>query len=151
MSDELDDDLDNEGGSQLVKDLRSQLKAAKKQADEAKAEAEQFRAAQRKASVSDLLTAKGVKPGLARFYDGEPTEEAVTSWLAENADLFGVTVEDEVDSDLAASAAKISQASANAPIPKIGSREAIMAQLSGAKTRADLDAAYAAAGIKFDA
>lgn len=138
MSDEFDDDLDgdDEAGSQLVRDLRKQLKAAKKEAAEAAAIASEFRAAQRQTSVAEALKAKGADPRFAEFYAGEDSsEEAVNAWITSRADLFGIDTSDPVDEGTARAAAAISQASANAPAPNLGTPADLNARLAGAKSR----------------
>lgn len=146
MSDETDvfDDTDD-GGSNLVKDLRKQLEAAKKAEREARAKADEYEAAQRKASVAQLLEAKGARAGLAKFYTADDSsEEAVNAWITENAELLGISV-DDTDDETAAQAAAISRASASAPPTKIGSIQDHMSRIAGAKTYAEYEAAVAAA------
>lgn len=101
MSDTFDyddfDQFDGLQGNDLVSALRKQLKAAAKD-NKALKEA----SAADKATIADLtgkvngvtlesvLREKGAKPQLAKFMkDVEPTEEAVSAWLAENGELFG--------------------------------------------------------------
>lgn len=88
---EYDNYTDNENeddagdGSQLVKDLRKQLNAAQK-------ELKQFRTEKRSTTVSDVLSKRGINPKVAALIpaDVEPTQEAVTAWLDEFGDVFGV-------------------------------------------------------------
>jgi len=146
MTDDFDDDdLDNEGGSQLVKDLRKQLKQAKKDRDDLAAIAEQFKAEQRKAAVSEALKARGARPELAKFYTGdEASPEAVTAWLTENAELFGIPAETTPeDAQRQAAAERISSATATAPIQSLGTEQDLQYEIAHAKTREEWAAAKA--------
>lgn len=83
---DTEQDIDETGdGSQLVKDLRKQLNAAQK-------ELKQFRTEKRTSTVSDVLSKRGINPKVAALIpaDVEPTQEAVTAWLDEFGDVFGV-------------------------------------------------------------
>lgn len=145
MSDDFDDDdLDNEGGSQLVKDLRKQLKQAKKDRDELAALADQFKAEQRKTAVSEALKARGARPELAKFYTGEEASpEAVTAWLTENADLFGIPAETTPEeTQRQQAAARISNATSSTPVQSLGTEQDLQYELAHAKTREELNAVY---------
>lgn len=90
--DVFDDDDGVQQGSNLVRDLRKQLR------DKAKAEKtlnDQLAAAKQKLrenAVSSVLTAKGVKPKVAKLIpsDVDPTEEAIEKWLGEFGDVFNI-------------------------------------------------------------
>lgn len=120
----LDDfEDDNSDDSNLVKNLRKQLAAAKKEAAEAAKIAQEFQAERRKATVADALAAKaGDDPAerarlskLAKFYTNEDASaEAVESWLSENAELFGIDTSSADDGALQQAAA-INTATAQAP------------------------------------
>lgn len=97
--DEYDDNDGHDGGSDndspLVKDLRRQLRAAKKETTELTDKVAKLEAGSRERSVKDVLTAKGVRPGIARFVPKDVTDEAdIVKWLEENADDLGITLED---------------------------------------------------------
>jgi hypothetical protein len=91
------DDNDYGDGNDLVSQLRRALKAKDKEAKEAQAKVEELTKTNaelsgkvRGVSLSEILKAKGAKPAMAKFMtDVEPTEDAVTAWLAENGELFG--------------------------------------------------------------
>lgn len=149
---EYDEDIDNDGDvdeSTLLRDLRKQLKAAKKEKDERDAELARYRADQRKASVADVLKERGARPELAKFYTGEDSsKEAVASWIEENADLFGISrAEDEPDPVVAAAASAISRATAEAPQVKVGSIPDHFQRIASAKTREEYEAALKAVGL----
>lgn len=121
MPDEIDED--DEGGNNTVKTLRDQLKAKDKALTAAAAELEEFRATKRQSAIAKALSAKSAKPELAKFYpaDGDTSDEALNTWLEENAELFGITPTTEVDPATRQNAQAISTATANAPATKIGS------------------------------
>jgi glutamyl/glutaminyl-tRNA synthetase len=135
VSDEFDDDLENEdeGGSQLVKDLRRQLKAIKKENADLAQVANEFKTQQRQSSVTKALEARGANTKLSKFYTGEdPSPEAINAWIEENADLFGIPEpETDADAETAAQAARISQAAARTPAPvNPGSQADLFARLN---------------------
>lgn len=121
MSDEIqfEDDDDQGDGSNLVKDLRKQIKAFQKQLQDANTEIEGFRREKRASSISSLLEAKQASPKLAKFVardlEGDVTEESVASWLEENGELFGWQPQGAVPDDEAQQAALISQATSTTP------------------------------------
>ena len=105
--DEEDDDLetDNEAqfdGSDLLKKLRKAKRADEKRIKELTEQLEGFSKAQRESTVKSILEQKGVNQKAARLIlkdlDGEFSEESVSNWLDENADLFGIEVSQRPDS-----------------------------------------------------
>ena len=104
--DEDDDDLDtNESGldgSDLLKKLRKAKRADEKRIKELTEQLEGFSKAQRESTVKAILEQKGVNQKAARLVlkdlDGDFSEEAVTNWLDDNADLFGIEVSKKPDS-----------------------------------------------------
>ena len=105
--DEEDDDLDTDNeaqmdGSDLLKKLRKAKRADEKRIKELTEQLEGFSKAQRESTVKDILEQKGVNQKAARLVlkdlDGDFSEEAVTNWLDENADLFGIEVSQRPDS-----------------------------------------------------
>jgi hypothetical protein len=105
--DEEDDDLDTENeaqmdGSDLLKKLRKAKRADEKRIKELTEQLEGFSKAQRESTVKAILEQKGVNQKAARLVlkdlDGDFSEEAVTNWLDENADLFGIEVSQRPDS-----------------------------------------------------
>jgi glutamyl/glutaminyl-tRNA synthetase len=145
MPDEYDDDtdFDNEDGSQLVRDLRKQLKAIKKERDDLASVAEQFQTEQRKRSVSEALKAKGAEK-YAKFYTSEDSSpEAIDAWVSENADLFGIEIPSAEDDETATAAARISQATARAPQQTLGTPNDLMNEMLAANTPAEWKAVQA--------
>ena len=104
--DEDDDDLDTDNeaqmdGSDLLKKLRKAKRADEKRIKELTEQLEGFSKAQRESTVKSVLEKKGVNQKAARLVlkdlDGDFSEEAVSNWLDENADLFGIEVSQKRD------------------------------------------------------
>jgi hypothetical protein len=105
--DEDDDDLDTDNeaqmdGSDLLKKLRKATRADEKRIKELTEQLEGFSKAQRESTVKSILEQKGVNQKAARLIlkdlDGDFSEESVTNWLDDNADLFGIEVSQKPDS-----------------------------------------------------
>ena len=105
--DDEDDDLDTideapMDGSDLLKKLRKAKRADEKRIKELTEQLEGFSKAQRESTVKSILEQKGVNQKAARLIlkdlDGDFSEEAVSNWLDENADLFGIEVSQRQDS-----------------------------------------------------
>jgi hypothetical protein len=104
--DDEDDDQDTEtdtpmDGSDLLKKLRKAKRADEKRIKELTEQLEGFSKAQRESTVKSVLEKKGVNQKAARLVlkdlDGDFSEEAVSNWLDENADLFGIEVSQKPD------------------------------------------------------
>ena len=100
--DDEDDDLENEpfagDGSDLLKKLRKAKRADEKRIKELTEQLESLSKAQRERTVKEVLEAKGVNAKAARLIlkDLEDVnEESVSNWLGDNADLFGIKVEQQ--------------------------------------------------------
>lgn len=87
---EWDDEDDND--SNLVKQLRAQLKEAQKTKGELEKEIGMLRPQVRATSLKSVLSEIGVNPKIAALLpsDVEPTKEAVSEWLKEYGELFNV-------------------------------------------------------------
>jgi len=99
--DDLDDD-DSGDGSNLVKQLRKQLRAKDKELVKITSAVKKMADASRKSTLSDLLKAKGVNEKAAVFIpkDVEATEEAISAWIDEYKDVLNLTPNpDEEGSD----------------------------------------------------
>lgn len=107
--DDEDDDLDTieeapMDGSDLLKKLRKAKRADEKRIKELTEQLEGFSKTQREAIVKSVLEKKGVNLKAARLVMkdlDDINEESVSNWLDDNADLFGLTVNED--------ASKISQ------------------------------------------
>ena len=87
-----DDDFDTNDGGDLVKQLRKATKAKDKELAELKAQYESLAKANRERAIKDALASRGVNSKIAAFIpqDIDPTEESVSKWLEDYADVFGV-------------------------------------------------------------
>jgi len=86
--------------SKGIASLRKEFEKLQKQLAERDAEVTTLRTEKRQGSVVDALKAKGLSEDkaakTAKFYSGDDaSEEAVGKWLTENADVFGVTSEQQ--------------------------------------------------------
>jgi hypothetical protein len=96
-----DDDFDFEDGPQdVVKQLRKVNRTLEKRLKELEQEATSLKTQTRQRTVKDVLTAKGINPKVAAFVpqDLDASEEAVTNWLNEYGDVFGVKSGEESES-----------------------------------------------------
>ncbi len=97
--DDADDDGNDDGGTpqgapqgQLPKQARAHLRSVEKERDELKQQLAEYKAGARKSTVKSVIEAKGYDPRIAAFLPNEveASEDAVTKWLGEFADLFAV-------------------------------------------------------------
>ncbi len=101
--DEEDDDLDtqeqyNGDGSDLLKKLRKAKRADEKRLKELTEQLESLSKVQRERVVKEVLAKKGVNEKAARLVLkdlDDVNEESVSHWLDDNADLFGIKVQQE--------------------------------------------------------
>jgi len=87
-----DDDFDTDSsGNDLVKQLRKQLKAKEKELSEKESALSNLSKTQRERAIKDALASRGVNSKIAAFIpqDIDPTEESVSKWLEDYADVFG--------------------------------------------------------------
>jgi hypothetical protein len=97
--DDEDDDLDTieeapMDGSDLLKKLRKAKRADEKRIKELTEQLEGFSKAQREAIVKSTLEKKGVNQKAARLVMkdlDDISEDSVSNWLNDNADLFGLS------------------------------------------------------------
>jgi hypothetical protein len=90
---EDDDDFTTEDTSNdLVKQLRKASKQKDKELNELRAQFDGLNKAQRERAIKDALAARGVNGKIAAFIpqDIDPTEESVSKWLEDYADVFGI-------------------------------------------------------------
>jgi hypothetical protein len=87
------DNLDDDSGSNVLKELRKAYKAKEKQVRELEEKLTEISTASRRNTIEGVLTNAGVDTRIARFIPDEVTSaEGVQEWLSENGDLFGVEV-----------------------------------------------------------
>jgi hypothetical protein len=85
-------------GSDLLKKLRKAKRADEKRIKELTEQLEGFSKTQREATVKSVLEKKGVNLKAARLVMkdlDDISEESVSNWLDDNADLFGLTVNED--------------------------------------------------------
>ena len=92
---EDDDDFTTDDSSNdLVKQLRKASKQKDKELNELRAQFESLNKSQRERAIKDALASRGVNSKIASFIpqDIDPTEESVSKWLEDYADVFGIEV-----------------------------------------------------------
>ena len=90
---EDDDDFTTEDTSNdLVKQLRKASKQKDKELNELRSQFESLSKGQRDRTIKDALASRGINPKIASFIpqDIDPTEESVSKWLEDYADVFGI-------------------------------------------------------------
>ena len=143
-----DDDLDLEDQPQADANGPANLRKALRRAEKEKKElSEQLASIQqdlRSRSVKEVLASKGVPDKVAKFIPGDvSTPEQVESWLTENADVFGIQInEDTAPSEEkpntnAMQVQRINAVTHNANTPSRDQDTA--AKLAGVKTKEELD------------
>jgi hypothetical protein len=100
--DEEDDDLDTQesfgDSNDLLKKLRKAKRADEKRIKELTEQLESLSKVQRERTVKEVLEKKGVNLKAARLVLkdlDDVNEESVSNWLDDNAELFGIKVQDE--------------------------------------------------------
>jgi hypothetical protein len=103
--DEEDDDVNVttfDSDTDLVKKLRKALKVEQKRNKDLESTLGELSKSQRERVLKDVFASRGVNPKVAAFVPGDldASEEAISSWLEQNAEIFGVQVQPrkEVDS-----------------------------------------------------
>jgi hypothetical protein len=142
-----DDDLDFEDQPQdVVKQLRKVNRTLEKRLKELEQEATSLKTQTRQRTVKDVLTQKGINPKVAAFIpqDLDVTEEAVTNWLNEYGDVFGIKSNEESESKSASdnpalqAQQRINDVVSSGTPP--GVDEDSMAKILNAKNAAELNA-----------
>ena len=90
---EDDDDFTmDDSSNDLVKQLREASKQKDKELQELRAQFDGLNKAQRERAIKDALASRGVNSKIASFIpqDIDPTEESVSKWLEDYADVFGI-------------------------------------------------------------
>jgi hypothetical protein len=86
-----DDDFTNDSSNDLVKQLRKAAKQKDKELQELRSQFENLSKGQRERAIKDVLATRGVNSKIASFIpqDIDPTEESLSKWLDDYADVFG--------------------------------------------------------------
>lgn len=162
-----DDDFDDDQQpqqTQAPKALRQHVSKLEKENQELRKQLDKLAAEQRKRTVGEALTAKGMNPKLAGLVPADvETPEAVDKWLADYADLFPVAKQEtpqappegggegekgqesggEAD-EFETAMNRMSEVVGKAQTP--GREADMLALVNSAKSREDLDRLIAAAG-----
>jgi ElaB/YqjD/DUF883 family membrane-anchored ribosome-binding protein len=148
-----DDDSDlNDLGNDLVKQLRKTNKQKEKELADLKAQFESLSKAQRERTIKDALERRGVNQKIAAFIpqDIDPTEESVSNWLTNYADVFGLELVQQnqtpnVDPAQAAAYQKMTNTVDQAASPE--PTEDVMRRLMNAHTKEELDEVIRTSGL----
>lgn len=146
--DDDDDVLEQPKDNNVLRDLRKALKAEQAKNKTYAEQLEQLTKAQRSRTVSDVLKDKGLKSPekVAKLIpsDIEPTSEAVSKWLDDFADVFGLEAAADatprVPSDDIDALRKMDAAS-NAALGKSGAAD-IAAKIAAAQSPEELAALF---------
>lgn len=156
---EDDDDFDLEDTSSqssnqnndLVKQLRKAAKQKDKELQELRSQFEGLNKAQRERTIKDALAARGVNQKIASFIpqDIDPTEESVSKWLEANADVFGITLEQNqttnVDPAQVAAYKRMTNTAEQGMTPERGADT--MSRLMNASSKEELDTIIRESGL----
>lgn len=138
-----DDDFNQsqQSESDLLKQLRKELKTKSKMLSEMEGQLSSIKTEQRQNVIKSVLESKGVSPKIAKFIpqDIEANPEVIDNWIKENADVFGLTVQtpDDVKPDLA-TLRQIDSVTANAQSP--AGLDDIMLRLQNAESEDEIKA-----------
>lgn len=156
MSNQWDDDDDDdytapEVNNDLVKQLRKANKQKEKELAELKANFENLNKAQRERAIKDVLTSRGINGKIAAFIpsDIDASEDAVSRWLDDYADVFGIEQPQQatpnVDPNQAKQYQKMTQTVEQGVSPDAG--DDIMRRLMNANSKEELDAVIRESGL----
>ena len=148
-----DDDFDLDSSSNdLVKQLRKQLKAKERELSEKESALTNLSKAQRERAIKDALASRGVNGKIASFIpqDIDPTEESVSKWLEDYADVFGIETNQNqatpnVDPAQAAAYKRMTNTVETGVSPE--HNDNIMQKLMNANSREELDDVIRLSGL----
>jgi len=102
--DNLDDDL----GTDVVRQLRKAYKAKQKEIEALRKQVEEMSTATRRSVVEGVLTEQGVDARISKFIpESVTTADEVSAWLSENAELFGLSVQPQESPEEVKAASRI--------------------------------------------
>ena len=150
---EDDDDFDTTeaSGNDLVKQLRKAAKQKDKELAELRSQFDGLNKAQRERSIKDALERRGVNQKIASFIpqDIDPTEESVSKWLEDYADVFGIELgqnqRTNVDPADIAAYKKMTGTTDVAQSPERGAD--VMSRLMNANSKEELDQIISQSGL----
>ena len=139
---ELEDSRQRQNSdSDLLKQLRKELKTKTKLLSEMETQLGSIKSEQRQNTIKSVLESKGVSPKIAKFIpqDIDASPDAIDSWIQENADVFGLTAQTPSESvpDLA-TLRQIDAVTANAQSP--AGLDDIMLRLQNAESEDEIKA-----------
>jgi hypothetical protein len=147
-----DDDFENNDSNDLVKQLRKANKQKEKELAELKAQFDSISKANRERAIKDALASRGVNSKIAAFIpqDIDPTEESVSKWLENYADVFGVQQAEaqatpNVDPRQAAAYQRMTNAVEQGVTPEFQAE--IHQRLMNANSREELDEIIRSSGL----
>jgi len=147
-----DDDYTNDSSNDLVKQLRKASKQKDKELQELRSQFESLSKGQRERAIKDLLASRGVNSKIASFIpqDIDPTEESVSKWLEDYADVFGIETNQNqatpnVDPAQAAAYRRMTNAVETGSSP--GHNDSVMHKLVNANSKEELDEIIRLSGL----
>ena len=101
---EEEDDVDMttfDSDTDLVKKLRKALKVEQRRSKELESSLGELTKSQRERVLKDVFASRGVNPKVATFIpnDLDASEEAISGWLEQNADVFGIQLQPKKEID----------------------------------------------------
>lgn len=137
---QYDDDLDLDDeltGSDLVKDLRKQLNAAKRDLAAAQNQISELTLVSRESSIGSMLEGFGLSKRIARYVaDDVETEDDLVEWLEEYGEDFGIVPEASYDDPDALEQQRMSAAEEGGYDPTAGYD--VIAQIEAAQSPEEL-------------
>ena len=99
-----EDDVDMttfDSDTDLVKKLRKALKVEQKRNKELESSLGELTKSQKERVLKDVFTSRGVNPKVAAFVpnDLDASEEAISTWLEQNAEVFGIQLQPKKEID----------------------------------------------------
>jgi hypothetical protein len=147
-----DDDYTTDSSNDLVKQLRKAAKQKDRELQELRSQFENLNKSQRERAIKDALASRGVNQKIASFIpqDIDPSEESVSKWLEDYADVFGIEFESSqptpnVDPAQAEQYKRISNASSSGTTMQHG--QDIMSRLMNANSKEELDEIIRQSGL----
>ena len=150
--DDDDDITTNDSSNDLVKQLRKASKQKDKELQELRAQFENLSKGQRERAIKDVLATRGVNSKIASFIpqDIDPTEESLSKWLDDYADVFGFEstqsqASPNVDPAQAAAYKRMTNTADSGTAPEHNAD--IMQKLLNANSREELDEVIRLSGL----
>ena len=147
-----DDDYTNDSSNDLVKQLRKASKQKDKELQELRSQFETLNKGQRERAIKDVLATRGVNSKIASFIpqDIDPTEESLSKWLDDYADVFGfessqTQTTPNVDPAQAAAYKRMTNTADSGSSPEHNAD--IMQKLMNANSREELDEVIRLSGL----